>query len=169
MRVPGGLDIRDRMFHLQTYSHCFVGRQAVDWMVQYARISRAEAVQQGRRLLALGLMTHVLDEHDFEDAELFYRLATPTDASLASNPAPPVLRTRLQAQDGVRIRAHTRGLVRHSSCLTGTELVQWIVSSQRVSRSTARQWALQLMREGVIRHVYDDRPFVDDRTLYRVV
>ncbi len=169
MRVPGGLDIRDRMFHLQTYSHCFVGRQAVDWMVQYARISRAEAVQQGRRLLALGLMAHVLDEHDFEDAELFYRLATPTDASLATNPAPPVLRARLQAQDGVRIRVHTRGLVRHSSCLTGTELVQWIVSSQRVSRPTARQWALQLMREGVIRHVYDDRPFVDDRTLYRVV
>jgi len=169
MRVPGGLDIRDRMFHLQTYSNCFVGRQAVDWMVQHARISRAEAVQQGRRLLALGLMTHVLDEHDFEDAELFYRLASPTDASLASTPAPPAIRARLQAGDGVRIRSHTRGLVRHRSCLTGRELVRWIVSSQRVSRPTARQWALQLMREGVIRHVYDDRPFVDDRTLYRVV
>ena len=169
MRVPGGLDIRDRMFHLQTYPLCFVGRQAVDWMVQHARISRVEAVQQGRRLLALGLMTHVLDEHDFEDAELFYRLASPTDASLASAPAPPALRAGLQAGDGVRIRAHARGLVRHRSCLTGRELVRWIVSSQRVSRPTARQWALQLMREGVIRHVYDDRPFVDDRTLYRVV
>ncbi len=169
MRVPGGLDIRDRMFHFRTYSQCFVGREAVDWMVQHARISRSDAVQQGRRLLALGLMTHVLDEHDFEDAELFYRLASPTDASLASTPAPPVLRARLQARDGVRTRAHTRGLVRHSGCLTGTELVRWIVSSQRVSRATARQWALQLMREGVIRHVYDDRPFADDRTLYRVV
>ncbi len=169
MRVPGGLDIRDRMFRFQAYPHCFVGREAVDWMVQHARISRADAVQQGRRLLALGLMTHVLDEHDFEDAELFYRLASPTDASLAATPAPPVLRARLQAQDAVHIRAHTRGLVRHNGCLTGAELVRWIVSSQRVSRPTARQWALQLMREGVIRHVYDDRPFADDRTLYRVV
>jgi hypothetical protein len=37
-----------------------------------------------------------------------------------------------------------------------------------VSASTARQWALQLMREGGIRHVYDDRPFADDRTLFRI-
>ncbi len=169
MRVPGGLDIRDRMFHLRMYPHCFVGREAVDWMVQHARISRADAVQQGRRLLALGLMTHVLDEHDFEDAELFYRLASPSDASLASTPAPVALRARLQAQDGMRTRAHARGLVRHSGCLTGAEIVRWIVSSHRVSRPMARQWALQLMREGVIRHVYDDRPFADDRTLYRVV
>jgi sensor c-di-GMP phosphodiesterase-like protein len=169
MRIPGGLDVRDRMFHLRTYPQCFVGREAVDWMVQHARISRSDAVQQGRRLLALGLMAHVVDEHDFEDAELFYRLATPTNASLASTSAPLALRARLQAQDGVRICAHTRGLVRHSRCVTGSALVRWIVSTQRVSRPTARLWALQLMREGVIRHVYDDRPFTDDRSLYRVV
>lgn len=168
MRVPGGLDVRDRMFHLRTYPQCFVGREAVDWMVQHARITRSEAVQQGRRLLALGLMTHVLDEHDFEDAELFYRLATPADASLATTSAPPMLRSRLQAQDGVRIGAHTRGLVRHDGCVTGSALIKWIMSTQRVSQPTARLWALQLMREGVIRHVYDDRPFTDDRTLYRV-
>jgi hypothetical protein len=42
------------------------------------------------------------------------------------------------------------------------------MTTHRVSRQTARQWALQLMREGVIRHVYDDRPFTDDRALYRI-
>jgi EAL domain-containing protein (putative c-di-GMP-specific phosphodiesterase class I) len=168
MRVPGGLDIRDRMFHLRTYKACFVGRQAVDWMVQHEQMTRAEAVLQGRRPIALGLMTHVVNEHDFEDAELFYQLATPTDASLASASAPAALRTQLLAQHGVRLSRHSRGLVRHDACTTGRALVRWIMATHRVSRQTARQWALQLMREGVIRHVYDDRPFSDDRTLYRV-
>ena len=48
-------------------------------------------------------------------------------------------------------------------------MVKWIVATQGVNRSTARQWSLQLMREGIVRHVYDDRPFMDNRTLYRVV
>ena len=168
MRVPGGLDIRDRLFHLRTYKSCFVGREAVDWMVQHEQMTRAEAVLQGRRLLALGLMTHVVNEHDFEDAELFYQLATPTDASLASVSAPAMLRAQLLAQQGVRLSRHSRGLVRHNACTTGRALVRWIMATHRVSRQTARQWALQLMREGVVRHVYDDRPFTDDRTLYRV-
>lgn len=168
MRVPGGLDIRDRMFHLRTYKACFVGREAVDWMVQHAQMTRAEAVLQGRRLIALGLMTHVVNEHDFEDAELFYQLATPTDASLASSSAPSELRARLLTHDGLKLSRHTRGLVRHDACATGRSVVRWIMTTYGVSRQTARQWALQLMREGVIRHVYDDRPFTDDRTLYRV-
>lgn len=169
MRVPGGLDIRDRMFHLRTYPSCFVGREAVDWMVQHERISRSEAVQLGKRLIGLGLMSHVVDEHDFADAELFYRLATPTDASLATASAPAALRTQLQAHAGTCHRAHARGLVRHGSCTTGASLVRWIMATHGVNRATARQWSLQLMREGLIRHVYDDRPFADDRTLYRVV
>ena len=168
MRVPGGLDVRDRMFHLRTYPQCFVGREAVDWMAHHAGISRSEAVQQGRRLIALGLMTHVVDEHDFEDAELFYRLATPTDANLVTTSAPQALRAQLLAADGGLLGTHTRGLVRHAGCATGAGLVRWIMSTQRVTRPTARQWSLQLMREGVIRHVYDDRPFTDDRTLFRV-
>lgn len=168
MRVPGGLDVRDRMFHLRTYPACFVGREAVDWMVRHAGISRADAVKQGRRLIALGLMAHVMDEHDFEDAELFYRLATPTDASLATASVPAALRAQLQSHEGVTLGTHSRGLVRHSRCATGASVVRWMMTVHRVNRSTARQWALQLMREGVIRHVYDDRPFVDDRTLYRI-
>jgi hypothetical protein len=113
-------------------------------------------------------MTHVVNEHDFEDAELFYSLATPTDASLAIASAPVGLRAQLLAQHGVRLSRHTRGLVLHNACATGRALVRWIMAAHQVSRPTARQWALQLMREGAIRHVYDDRPFTDDRTLYRV-
>jgi sensor c-di-GMP phosphodiesterase-like protein len=168
MRTPGGLDIRDRMFRLRTYSQCFVGREAVDWLVQQHRVSRADAVRMGQHLSALGLLSHVLDEHDFEDAELFYRLASPRGASLVAGPAAAGLRSSLRGSRGVPLREHTRGLMRHRDCATGRSIVNWIASTRQVSRETATRWALQLMREGALRHVYDDTPFRDDRTLYRV-
>jgi hypothetical protein len=38
-------------------------------------LTRAEAVAAGRRLLDRGVIRHVLDEHGFEDARLFYRFS----------------------------------------------------------------------------------------------
>lgn len=169
LRTPGGLDIRDRMFHLRTYTNCFVGREAVDWIVQHQRVSRADAVRMGQHLSALGLLSHVVDEHDFEDAELFYRLATPRDAGVALGPSAAGLSALLRGPQGVSVTQHTRGLLRHGDCATGKAIVTWIATSLRVSRDTATRLALQLMREGAIRHVYDDKPFTDSRALYRVV
>jgi EAL domain-containing protein (putative c-di-GMP-specific phosphodiesterase class I) len=167
MRTPGGLDIRDRMFHLRTYEECFVGREAVDWLVLHQRVSRVEAVQLGQRLVALGLISHVVSEHDFEDAELFYRLASPAVANLSAGPAAADLKAAFRGSNGVPLQDHVRGLIRHRDCVTGSAVVDWFVSTYRVQRSTAVQWAATLMRQGALRHVFDDRPFRDDRTLYR--
>ena len=167
MRTPGGLDIRDRMFHLRTYTECFVGREAVDWLVLHHRVSRADAVRLGQRLVALGLMSHVVTEHNFEDAEFYYRLASPAVANLAAGPAAAELREAFRGAAGVRLRDHVRGLIRHNDCVTGTAVVDWFVATYRVQRSTAVQWAATLMRHGALRHVFDDRPFRDDRSLFR--
>lgn len=169
MRTPGGLDIRDRMYRLRTYPQCFVGREAVDWMVQHYRVSRDDAVRMGQRLSALGLLSHVLQEHDFEDAELFYELATPRGASLVTGPSANGLRAALRAARPSIVQEHSRGVLRHRECATGAAIVSWIARARQVSRETATHWALQLMREGGLRHVYDDAPFRDDRTLYRIV
>lgn len=168
MRTPGGLDIRDRMYRLRTYPQCFVGREAVDWIVQHHRVSRADAVRMGQHLSALGLLSHVLQEHDFEDAELFYELATPRGISLVAGPAATGLRAAMRGARGLPLREHVRGFMRHRDCATGAAIVSWIATTRQVSRDTATDWALQLMREGGLRHVYDDTPFRDDRTLYRV-
>ncbi len=168
MRTPGGLDIRDRMFRLRTYPHCFVGREAVDWIVQHHRVSREDAVRMGQHLSALGLVSHVLQEHDFEDAELFYELATPRGAYLVAGPAATGLRAAMRGARGLPLREHARGLMRHRECATGYAIVSWIARTRQVSRDTATRWALQLMREGGLRHVYDDTPFRDDQTLYRI-
>ncbi len=167
MRSTGGLDIRDRMFHLRSYRQCFVAREAVDWMVRERRISRAEATRIGRRMVALGWMRHVLDEHDFSDAELFFTAAEQLQVAPVS---PPVddLRQALRALDGgVPLRTYRRGLLAHRRCASGRRIVDWLVARHHVKRDTAVQWAAQLMRQGMLRHVFDDQAFRDDGTLYR--
>lgn len=76
MRQPGGLEIKDRSFRLKTYHTCFVGSQAVDWMVKRYQCERSEAVELGKMLSERGIIHHVIDEHNFKDDYLFYRFYT---------------------------------------------------------------------------------------------
>lgn len=73
MRGSNGIDIRDRRYRLNTYPKCFVGSEAVAWLMRTQKISRADAVQIGQQLARRGIIHHVLDEHDFQDSFLFYR------------------------------------------------------------------------------------------------
>ncbi len=69
-----GLDIRDRSYRFSRYKACFIGREAVTWMVThgYAK-DRKHAVDLFNRLHRLGVVAHVVDDHAFKDAYLFYR------------------------------------------------------------------------------------------------
>lgn len=164
----GGLDIRDRVYRLHRYERCFVGREAVDWVTRHLTVSRSAALRIGRQLMALGLMRHVLDEHDFEDADLYYRLI-PGDAASAQPvvPAAADLAQALSSVHGLPWLDQVRGLLRHRRCNSGRSIVSWLSARYEVPRATATQWAVQLMRQGRLRHVFDDQPFRDDATLYR--
>lgn len=160
--------MRTRLYGLRSYADCFVGRQAVDWLVRHQRIERGQAVRLGQRLMALGLVRHVLNEHDFKDDELFYCLAAaPATEPLASALADGLLRA-VRGPSGPGWRDRTVGLLRHRDCASGREVIDWIASSQAVSRELAWQWGTQLMREGALRHVFDDQPLQDNHQLYRL-
>jgi hypothetical protein len=73
LRGAEGVEIRDRRHRLTAYASCFVGREAVDWLVGREGLSRAEAVVVGERLLERGAIRHVVDERDFKDGHFFYR------------------------------------------------------------------------------------------------
>jgi potassium efflux system protein len=73
MRGAGGVAIADRRHLLAVYPRCFVGREAVEWMVRVAGLARDEALRVGQLLVERDLLHHVLDEHPFRDAHLFYR------------------------------------------------------------------------------------------------
>jgi EAL domain-containing protein (putative c-di-GMP-specific phosphodiesterase class I) len=167
MQSTGGVDIRDRLFHLRMYPQCFIGREAVDWLVRHAGVSRAEAIRMGRRLVALGCMKHVLNEHDFEDGEYFYAVV-PDSVQDTPQPAAVDLLEALRSLNGPRQADHVRGLLRHRRCLRGADLVDWLCGRYQVPRVTALQWGAQLMKQGRLRHVFDDRPLSDSTALFRL-
>lgn len=72
--ADGGLTIKDRYYHLKKYHSCFVGSEAIDWFLANGfATTRQEGIQLGQQLLDADLVHHVVDEHNFEDKELFYR------------------------------------------------------------------------------------------------
>lgn len=73
MRGPEGLIITDRRFRLTVYPNCFVGSEAVTWMVKTQKATREAAVRLGQLLVERGVFHHVTDEHSFKDENLFYR------------------------------------------------------------------------------------------------
>jgi len=73
MRGSDGIVISDRRYRLNVYPRCFVGLEAVDWLVQNRNCTRAEAIEVGQMLLDRGIIHHVMDQHGFQDEYLFYR------------------------------------------------------------------------------------------------
>jgi len=68
-----GFKIKDRRYHLRIYFKCFVGLEAVDWLVNELKCDRKSAVTVGQRIMDLGLFNHVVRDHRFKDERLFYR------------------------------------------------------------------------------------------------
>ena len=73
MRGENGLSIKDRRHMFKTYPKCFIGKEAVQWLMDFLGLKHDKAVRVGQRLLEWGVIHHVGDEHEFKDAYLFYR------------------------------------------------------------------------------------------------
>ena len=68
------LNITTHSYRLKRYEDCFVGSEAVEWLME-AKIAKsvAAAVGIGYRLVQLGYVNHVTNDHDFKNEYLFYR------------------------------------------------------------------------------------------------
>lgn len=75
MRSENGVEIKTRRQKLKLFQRCFLGNEAVDWIAKQTKLSRADAVALGQKMIDKGIFHHVLDEHGFKDEELFYRFA----------------------------------------------------------------------------------------------
>ncbi|MGJ3250496.1 MAG: mechanosensitive ion channel domain-containing protein [Elainellaceae cyanobacterium] len=73
LRGEQGIEIKDRRYGLRIYAQCFVGSEAVDWLMNEQKATRDEAIRIGKILVERGIIHHVTDEHTFEDQYLFYR------------------------------------------------------------------------------------------------
>jgi hypothetical protein len=78
--------IQDRKygtFIKKTYPKCFIGAEAVSWLVEKGIAKdRPDAVNIGCDLVRSGIIHHVCDEHHFEDGTLFYRFLSDEPAEI---------------------------------------------------------------------------------------
>ena len=73
LRGPNGLTIEDRRHVFSVYRKCFVGSEAVAWLMRAHDLTREEALHLGQSLVQRRVFHHVLDEHPFRDGNFFYR------------------------------------------------------------------------------------------------
>lgn len=79
MRADTGVTIADRTYRLNHYPACFVGSEAVAWLIHTYGCTREAAIQAGQWLLAQHQMTAVDGGTTFEDGYRFYRFAIDAD------------------------------------------------------------------------------------------
>lgn len=84
-----GVSVKDHMYHLKRYRNCFVGREAIDFMVESnMATTREDAIFLGQRFMReLNLFHHVHWDHTIlKDDYLFYEF---TDRDYAANTTHP--------------------------------------------------------------------------------
>ncbi len=82
MREKDGLKIKTRRHKLKLYHRCFLGNEAIDWLVENLNLTRAKAIKIGQKLIDKKIIHHVTDEHNFKDEPLFYRFYKDEDKSI---------------------------------------------------------------------------------------
>lgn len=71
-----GLEIKTRKWMTKSYEKCFVGLEAVEFMVKEGIAkTKEEAIEIGQLLVASNIIKHVTGDHDFKDEKLFYRFS----------------------------------------------------------------------------------------------
>jgi hypothetical protein len=69
-----GVQIKTRKIRLRNFHKCFVASEAVKWLEDNLKVSKAEAIALGREMEKEGLIAHVTLSHNFDDSNhLFFR------------------------------------------------------------------------------------------------
>ena len=74
-RLYKEVEIKKRTFRFTDYKNVFVGSEAVDWMINKAKIAKDElqAIEIGDRMIKLGIFAHCVRDHGFKNDYYFYR------------------------------------------------------------------------------------------------
>ena len=165
MRGLGGIELGNKRYHLERYPECFVGTQAVDWVVRETGITREQAAQVGQTLLELGHIYHVAREQPFRDGHYFYRFVADS-ARLAAIDLNDLL-ARFRSPRGVPIKDRTYHGITFPMCFVGAEAVDWLINVAGLSLNEAMTLGQRLIDLSIIHHVVDEHPFKDGQFFYR--
>jgi hypothetical protein len=72
--LQSGVELKDRKYLLSTFKNCFVGKEAVDFLIEHGYCkTREDAVDLGQSIMdETKAFEHVCRDHPFADDNLFY-------------------------------------------------------------------------------------------------
>jgi hypothetical protein len=168
------VEIKNRRHFHKLYKDCFVGSEAVTYLVKsgYSE-DRLSAVKIGKEVaLQCNLFEHVEKEHEFEDAHLFYRFNTIDDESnMVDLDSSALKRLAERLQDNIETKSHRHHLRVYKDTFTGEEAVSLMVSS---GMTKSREEAVALGKKvqatfKLFEHVAREHDFEDKFLFYRFV
>jgi hypothetical protein len=86
LKMRNNVDARIRLFRFKLLPRCFIGRRAVRFITEYEGCTKSQAVVIGQKLLNLGLIQHITNEHVFCNKKLFYQFPPIADIISPDNP-----------------------------------------------------------------------------------
>jgi len=172
-----GVEVKDRKYHLKTYKKCFVGSEAVDWLVAKLNlVDREDAVSVGRELMRLQFFSHVCDDSQkFKDAYLFYKFLGNRPEKLEDLQLicslGDLYKTASDPVQGVPVQDRKYHLRTYHNCFVGIELVDWLMNNLPLrSRAEAVRIGSNFKKRNFITHVVDEnKPFKDEFLFYRFI
>jgi hypothetical protein len=163
-RSPLGFECGERIWHLGTYRDCFIGSAAVTRLSERLSVERALAVELGEAMRRARHLQHVLNEHPFRDAALFYRF-TPCTARVAAINLASLL-AHVVGRGGFE-RANRLYLGRtYRDCFIGAEAAEWLRDRYGLDVDEAIYVGEALVDLGVARHVAGEHDFKDAGLYY---
>lgn len=165
MRGRAGVPCEDRRYLLKRYPKCFVGSEAVAWMVSEYGLTRELAIAAGQAMVERGVIYHVHKDHPFEDAPLFYRFAEP--AAALDDVDIDDLVALMAGPGGVPIEDRRYLATSYPQCFVGAEAVDWLCTRFGISREDGVTVGQRLVDLFLLRHVVDEHDFIDGPFFYR--
>lgn len=92
------VEVRDRSYLLKSYKKCFLGRDYANAICQELNCSMEDALLIGNEMLSFGLFTHVKQEHELLDANLFYNFCEKNIIQLLSQSSIELPRCTLDSE-----------------------------------------------------------------------
>ena len=170
-----GVEIKDRTYHWKTYQDCFVGSDAIDFLVSHGYVkSRIDAVDLGRRISSeLNLFQHATGNHVLKDDYLFYRFTNDEmrvyHEGKSSKGELSIEEQAKIFESGVNVGTNRYHMKSYPHTFVGSQAVDFMIQHGITnSRVAAVDLGRKMVTElGLFHHVTNDHDFRDDHLFYR--
>mmetsp|Transcript_14089 Transcript_14089/g.34134 ORF Transcript_14089/g.34134 Transcript_14089/m.34134 type:complete len:648 (-) Transcript_14089:53-1996(-) len=169
-----GVAVGTNYHRLKKYDHTFVGRDAVDFMIDKGfACSREDAVFLGQRLQKeLNLFYHVSWDHSLKDGNYFYRFTDVTEKCVSDHPrlsSLDLLKIAEAFERDVKVSSHFHHFMTYKRTFVGTQAVDYLVNSGLANcRKHAVFLGQRLLEDlNLFHHVTHSHQFKDANLFYR--